>query len=116
LVLQESLLLFVPSFNPRNARCASPLPEEAEGSDGDQEAAYGTKFAGAGWSKDATSSALRPQSLSRGSSLLRHCYPSSSVQGPIVVGHLEECLPPCYHSVKAMTKLVKVGNSYSVEI
>jgi hypothetical protein len=97
---QESLLLFVPNFSPQDARCASPV----EGHNGDVEVGHSSS----GWHKEASG---RPQCHFKRPSLLRHCYPSSSVQVPsFSANHVKDCLPPCYHSVKAMTKLIKVSD------
>jgi hypothetical protein len=97
---QESLLLFVPNFSPQDARCASPLDG---GHNGDLEAGHSSS----GWHKEASRA---QQCHFKRPSLLRHCYPSSSVQGPTFsANHVKDCLPPCYHNVKAMSKLIKVS-------
>ncbi|CAA9999714.1 unnamed protein product, partial [Nesidiocoris tenuis] len=97
------------------ARPVSPLVEEAE-----TEEPEGRSLCGGGERTPVTSipSATIPvthtppgaatAALSRGQSFLRKCYPSASQQVPFLPsGHLDDCLPPCYHGAKAMAKLVK---------
>ncbi|KAL1122755.1 hypothetical protein AAG570_003082 [Ranatra chinensis] len=89
---KESFLLPVPSFG-GVARPVSPLVEEGEGEEGG----------------GSLPPPIKP-SPQPANSLLRKCYPSSSPQLPFLPsGHLEDCLPPCYHGTKAMAKLIKVS-------
>ncbi|XP_065340527.1 uncharacterized protein LOC135939859 isoform X4 [Cloeon dipterum] len=98
---KESLLLHVPSFG--TARCVSPLTEETEGSDNEQDS---TAPSDSSKRKGVTS--LRLQGQMKTTSLLRRCYPSSSTQAPFLTARrLEDCLPPCYHCAKTMPKLIK---------
>lgn len=94
----------VPSFGPGGSlqRPVSPLVEDAEGEEGEGDS-----------SRRPTPglSTPKPQATrSTANSFLRKCYPSSNPQVPFLpAGHLEDCLPPCYHGAKTMAKLIKVS-------
>ncbi|XP_073996296.1 uncharacterized protein isoform X2 [Rhodnius prolixus] len=98
---KESFLLPVPSFGGNMARPVSPLVEEAETEEGEGKSTGGERTPQGPPAPQTTTVARAP-------SLLRKCYPSSTPQVPFLPsGHLEDCLPPCYHGTKAMAKLVK---------
>lgn len=85
------------------ARPVSPLVEEAETEEGEGKSTGGERTPQGPPAPQTTTVARAP-------SLLRKCYPSSTPQVPFLPsGHLEDCLPPCYHGTKAMAKLVKVS-------
>ncbi|RZF45197.1 hypothetical protein LSTR_LSTR009968 [Laodelphax striatellus] len=115
---KESFLLPVPSFGPGSGlpgRPVSPLVEDTEGEEGESR---GGATPGPPPSRfpnhhpapaaPAPPPAAPPAKVS--SSILRRCYPSSNIaQLPpfLPAGHLEDCLPPCYHGNKTMAKLIK---------
>ncbi|KAF6199510.1 hypothetical protein GE061_007536, partial [Apolygus lucorum] len=107
---KESFLLPVPNFGGNMNRPVSPLVEEAETEETEGKSLCGerTPVGVAPSPTPAPVVAPAPAPMSRGHSLLRKCYPTSSQQVPFMPsGHLEDCLPPCYHGAKAMAKLVK---------
>ncbi|XP_059477759.1 uncharacterized protein LOC132198045 isoform X2 [Neocloeon triangulifer] len=101
---KESLLLHVPSFGAGATRCVSPLTEETEGSDYEQESSAPSESS----KRRGVAGSFRLQGQMKTTSLLRRCYPSSSAQAPFLTARrLEDCLPPCYHCAKTMPKLIK---------
>lgn len=117
LLFQESFLLPVPSFGPGGnlQRPVSPLVEDTEGEEGEGETGGGggiLKKFNTGVSTPGGLKGAPAQQTPRttANSILRKCYPSSSPQAPFLPsGHLEDCLPPCYHGAKTMAKLIKVS-------
>ncbi|KAG8323624.1 hypothetical protein J6590_001344 [Homalodisca vitripennis] len=111
----ESFLLPVPPFGPGGnlQRPVSPLVEETEGEDGEPEpVCVGggiLKKMNTGLTTPGGPKPVHPQtSRTTANSILRKCYPSSNPQVPFLPsGHLEDCLPPCYHGAKTMAKLIK---------
>lgn len=106
-------MLPVPSFGPGGniARPVSPLVEDTEGEEGEGEVTIirRTNLTG-GITPSGPRIANHQPSKTTGNSLLRKCYPSSTTQVPFLPsGHLEHCLPPCYHGAKTMAKLIKVS-------
>ncbi|XP_046688497.1 uncharacterized protein LOC124374291 isoform X3 [Homalodisca vitripennis] len=112
---KESFLLPVPPFGPGGnlQRPVSPLVEETEGEDGEPEpVCVGggiLKKMNTGLTTPGGPKPVHPQtSRTTANSILRKCYPSSNPQVPFLPsGHLEDCLPPCYHGAKTMAKLIK---------
>lgn len=110
----------MPSFGPGGniARPVSPLVEDTEGEEGEGEVTIIRKTNLTGGTTPSGPRITNHQpSKTTGNSLLRKCYPSSTTQVPFLPsGHLEDCLPPCYHGAKTMAKLIKVSKWSSVSV